>query len=243
MVAERPSENDLRNLLEPGTSHGWRTARPPRAWAVNDRVFVWAGSPVLRVVGLAVIVRIALRPNAVGETIFTLRYTTGYLTDGPTVERLRRVRSLASASFLKSGPSGTLFPLTPVQADALFKVMNAERDALPEELPSFIWSEGAAQSVVVNRYERSAAARRQCVAHHGFVCCVCGIDFEKRYGSFAHGFIHVHHLRPLSLSAREYDVDPITDLRPVCPNCHAMLHYGCEQPRSIAELKAALRQA
>ncbi len=38
------------------------------------------------------------------------------------------------------------------------------------------------------------------------------------------GFIHVHHKVELSSIGREYVVDPIEDLVPVCPNCHAMLH-------------------
>jgi 5-methylcytosine-specific restriction protein A len=38
------------------------------------------------------------------------------------------------------------------------------------------------------------------------------------------GVIHVHHLRELATLGKEYEVDPINDLRPVCPNCHAILH-------------------
>jgi 5-methylcytosine-specific restriction protein A len=38
------------------------------------------------------------------------------------------------------------------------------------------------------------------------------------------GFIHVHHLTPLSTIGKEYRVDPIKDLRPICPNCHAVIH-------------------
>ncbi|WP_444659086.1 hypothetical protein ACRQV7_00760 [Caproiciproducens sp. R2] len=34
----------------------------------------------------------------------------------------------------------------------------------------------------------------------------------------------------------EYIVDPIEDLEPVCPNCHAMLHRTAP-PLSIEELK------
>ena len=34
----------------------------------------------------------------------------------------------------------------------------------------------------------------------------------------------VHHIKPLSEINEEYEVDPINDLIPVCPNCHAMLH-------------------
>jgi 5-methylcytosine-specific restriction enzyme A len=36
--------------------------------------------------------------------------------------------------------------------------------------------------------------------------------------------MHVHHLKELSTVGVGYEVDPLEDLRPVCPNCHAMLH-------------------
>lgn len=34
----------------------------------------------------------------------------------------------------------------------------------------------------------------------------------------------VHHREPLSEVRETHEVDPIRDLVPVCPNCHAMLH-------------------
>jgi predicted HNH restriction endonuclease len=46
----------------------------------------------------------------------------------------------------------------------------------------------------------------------------------------------VHHLRPISEIAEEYEVDPVKDLRPVCPNCHAMIHRT-PQLYSIEEMK------
>jgi hypothetical protein len=97
-------------------------------------------------------------------------------------------------------------------------------------------SEGALQQVTVNRYERNPEARRRCIEHWGVACSVCEMSFAERYGSYAKDFIHVHHVRPISQLGGEYHVDPIKDLRPVCPNCHAMLHYG--QPvLSIEELR------
>jgi len=36
------------------------------------------------------------------------------------------------------------------------------------------------------------------------------------------------------------DLIPIADLVPVCPNCHAILHHGVTEPRSVDELKALL---
>lgn len=109
----------------------------------------------------------------------------------------------------------------------------------PEELsPSQTYTEGTAKSVLVNAYERSPIARQACLAHYGLSCSVCQMNFEKQYGAIGHGFIQVHHLKPLSTIKAAYQVDPIADLRPVCPNCHAMLHRR-EPPYSIAELQAA----
>jgi 5-methylcytosine-specific restriction protein A len=53
---------------------------------------------------------------------------------------------------------------------------------------------------------------------------VCGFDFEKSYGEIGKGFIHVHHKVDIATIGKSYQVDPINDLIPVCPNCHAMLH-------------------
>jgi 5-methylcytosine-specific restriction protein A len=84
--------------------------------------------------------------------------------------------------------------------------------------------EGAAKTVMTKVYERDRGARLKCIGHWGWECFVCQFDFAEVYGDLGEGFIHVHHLKPLSEIGKAYMLDPITDLRPVCPNCHAMLH-------------------
>lgn len=101
--------------------------------------------------------------------------------------------------------------------------------------------EGARYQITVNAYERDPRARRLCIAHHGTSCAICGFSFGATYGEVAEGFIHVHHLRPLSEIGEEYEVDPVADLRPVCPNCHAVLHRR-NAAYSIAEVQAFLRR-
>jgi hypothetical protein len=96
-------------------------------------------------------------------------------------------------------------------------------DELDESLGQ-TFPEGAATKVTVNRYERDKRARKACLAHYGHCCQACGIDFEAIYGQLGTGFIHVHHTKELSTLGPDYLVDPINDLRPVCPNCHAMIH-------------------
>lgn len=101
-------------------------------------------------------------------------------------------------------------------------------------------TEGAVCQVVINAYERNPIARARCIDHYGPSCVVCGFNFGSVYGPLAHGFIHVHHIKPLSEIGTEYKVDPVTDLRPVCPNCHAVIHLGGEC-RGIEEVRQLLK--
>lgn len=113
--------------------------------------------------------------------------------------------------------------------------------ALPDELPpNNTYVEGAKKQVFVNAYERNSAARKACLKHYGFNCSVCDFNFEVFYGEIGEEFIHVHHLTPINELKETYKVDPINDLRPVCPNCHAMLHKR-NPTLTIDELRAILK--
>lgn len=95
-----------------------------------------------------------------------------------------------------------------------------------EAVSERVFVEGAVSRVEMNAYERDAEARAACIAHYGWRCFVCGFDFGAAYGPAAAGIIHVHHLVPLSRIGEAHEVDPVKDLRPVCPNCHAVIHIG-----------------
>lgn len=84
--------------------------------------------------------------------------------------------------------------------------------------------EGAKKQIVVNAYERDPTAKPRCIKKWGCICVACGFDFEAVYGELGKGFIHVHHLKPIHTIGEAYVLDPEEDLRPVCPNCHSMLH-------------------
>lgn len=106
-----------------------------------------------------------------------------------------------------------------------FSISDNDFEELPEIEGLF---EGAKKTVVVNQYERNPEIRKRCIAAHGYKCQVCGMDFEKTYGEIGKDFIHVHHKVPISTIGEEYQPDPVNDLVPVCPNCHAMLHRGMD---------------
>jgi predicted HNH restriction endonuclease len=100
-------------------------------------------------------------------------------------------------------------------------VSNLSTQIITEQMPTAF--EGKKNKIYVNAFERDQNARRLCIQAHGFACSVCRMKFEDEFGDIGKGFIHVHHLRPFShVGARE--TNPFDDLRPVCPNCHAMLH-------------------
>ena len=80
------------------------------------------------------------------------------------------------------------------------------------------------KKIFVNAYERNLKARKACLDHYGYDCSVCGMNFENLYGKLGKEYIQVHHIIPLHTINKQYCLDPINDLRPVCPNCHAMIH-------------------
>jgi 5-methylcytosine-specific restriction protein A len=133
---------------------------------------------------------------------------------------LRRVETLWADALTAVGREVLMLPNEVARADVVF--------------------EGSVTRIEVNRYERDRRARVACLQHWGYDCAVCGFNFAERYGRRGEQFIHVHHLRELSSLGENYEIDPTRDLRPVCPNCHAMLHTRRPALR-IEDLRKDLR--
>lgn len=114
---------------------------------------------------------------------------------------------------------------------------------LTEEIPDSESGhyERSLKTVKVNIYERDREARRKCLKHHGYVCKACDTKLSDKYGPIARDFIHVHHVIPLAEIKKEYKVDPIKDLVPVCPSCHSTIHRDKKNPLTIEELRAKIR--
>jgi 5-methylcytosine-specific restriction protein A len=104
------------------------------------------------------------------------------------------------------------------------------------------FSEGRPRTITLTTYDRSSLARAACIAHHGFKCAACGFSFESTYGELGASYIEVHHLRQLADVGEEHEIDPVKDLRPVCANCHRMLHRQ-RPPLSIEQLITGMHQA
>lgn len=95
----------------------------------------------------------------------------------------------------------------------------------------------AVSTIDVNRHERNPDARRVCLAFHGTSCAACGFSFEAFDGDAGSGSIDVHHVVPPELLGSGYQLDPVADLVPLCPNCHALAHRSAGPPRTVSELR------
>jgi len=104
-----------------------------------------------------------------------------------------------------------------------------------------ILHEGIKKKVTINSYERNSKARELCIKHWGDSCAVCSFNFENIYGKLGKGYIHVHHIIPISEVGTSYEINPKSDLIPVCPNCHSMIHCT-RHTLSIQELKKIIKK-
>jgi len=112
----------------------------------------------------------------------------------------------------------------------------AEELGTPEKYP-----EGGRYTVTINAYERNSKARAACIAHHGCTCMVCGFNFNEIYGTIGQSYIHVHHVIPVGQIGERYEIDPVADLIPVCPNCHVMIHQT-DPPLTVTQLRDHIRE-
>jgi len=206
--------------------------------AIGDIVFLYRTTKKRGIYFIAKIINIDLDRNETPidiEIIKDLKDSYFKLEDNGFSELVDKVNRL--------GQNGSIYKFLkedyPIK---LFSMLIGEGELiLPEEISQKDKEiyEGAKKQITVNIYERDSKARQECIKKYGYVCSVCNFDFEKVYGDIGKEFIHVHHLKPLSEIKEEYKLNPITDLRPVCPNCHAMLHKKRPTYR-INELKKIL---
>jgi 5-methylcytosine-specific restriction protein A len=202
--------------------------KPEDLWKANEHIVASSATPMhfhLKV-DLELTKRLQFKTT---EGIQTPKIKpSGHLVE----QTLRTVRELDSASATQLDKF-----LPPLK-----KLFSSDGEIFPEEIvDTQTYYEGATKKITVNIYERDANARQACIDIHGVDCFVCGFNFQSVYGPVGNGFIHVHHLKPLSEIRAGYELDPVEDLRPVCPNCHAMIHkkipaYTIEEMKNLLAL-------
>lgn len=130
----------------------------------------------------------------------------------------------------------------------------AERD--PSSVPSGALAfeedelviEGDRVTITAARRTRSRRLRRAAIEYftkNGTICCVgCGFDYSKAYGARGKGYMEIHHLQPIHTYSREGMAatirEALSELAPLCSNCHRMVHRFPDQLWNLKELRSAV---
>ena len=99
------------------------------------------------------------------------------------------------------------------------------------------YEEGAVSEIKHTFYERNVNNRKMAIEYHGNACKICNFRTDKKYGKEHKDIIEVHHVIPVSEMGQGYVVDPHTDLVPLCPNCHSLVHKK-KPPFTIEEIRS-----
>lgn len=142
---------------------------------------------------------------------------------------------------VRMGQASNTVPLKSI--DSLLKMVLEEKKSVrrPQLLEGTFY-EGEQVETNIKAYMRNRQARMRCLEIHGYKCRICGLSFEETYGEIGKSYIQVHHLRPLAEGKKPTCVDPAIDLKPVCANCHAMLHRRTP-PLGISELIEKMKKS
>jgi len=112
-------------------------------------------------------------------------------------------------------------------------------------------TEGSVNTKISKIRERSQLLRDKAIEHYSYpdgriVCEVCGFDYTVVYGEWGQGFIEIHHEKPIC----QYDEngtevfisEAIKYVKPLCANCHRMIHRKKNNPITIDELKSIIKK-
>lgn len=230
----------------------WRQGK--KKYSVGDNIYIYCTHPLKRIMYKTIVDKVNLTKNEIvndyqfwyDKSEYT-KALDGYFARIRLIEQVNR-EELALENLLKNGLMSA--PQGPIKLKPLLKtyidkyiIDSFHENTFPDSSETENCIEGAKVSVQVNKYERSSVARQKCINANGCFCHVCGIDFEDKYGKIGKSFIHVHHIIPLNEINEQYIVNPVTDLIPVCPNCHSMLHRKIDNRYlTIDELKAIIKR-
>ncbi|SFC56633.1 HNH endonuclease [Butyrivibrio sp. YAB3001] len=109
-------------------------------------------------------------------------------------------------------------------------------------------NEGLVESKHTKVRARSKALRDAAILYYsqkgGLRCDVCDFCFSEKYGELGDGFIEIHHIKPIcqySEKGKEMFIkEAVQYVRPLCSNCHRMIHRNPQKPLTIEELKARI---
>lgn len=107
-------------------------------------------------------------------------------------------------------------------------------------------SEGKAISKETIVKKRSKKLRDAAIEHYRqtdgkLYCAVCDFCFETMYGEIGKDYIEIHHENPVYQYSDDgfeaYIPEAVEKVKPLCANCHRMIHRNAKRPMTVEELK------
>ena len=111
-------------------------------------------------------------------------------------------------------------------------------------------SEGKASKKESMTKSRSKRLRAAAITHYKkengkLYCSACSFCFEDTYGELGKDFIEIHHEKPLYQYSgddfEKYIGEAIKNVKPLCSNCHRMIHRNVNNPLTIEELQKRIK--
>lgn len=243
-----PWNKNVYNLPQCLIDFGYVEWRQQNKLAENDIIFLYCSSPVRQIMYMMRVckVNIPFADSINDEYLFNYGYklkeTDLYSRFEPIAKASDNNPELSYKRLQELGLTSQLQGGIKVPKNILSHILR-NFDVVFDDL-IHTYTEGTAHNVSITTYERNEHARSTCLAHYGYKCQICDLYFEDKYGIIGKEFIHVHHINFISsMGGATHEINPITDLIPVCPNCHAMLHRKHNgKYLSPSELKAIIKK-
>jgi hypothetical protein len=133
--------------------------------------------------------------------------------------------------------------------DLMENLRKVEKNQNKKNIETFdeniIIQEGTKKLTQVAIYNRSTTLRNYAIQHFAhdnhINCHCCNFNFQDFYGEqIGGGFIEIHHTKPI-FKYEDEDLEhtleqAISNLTPVCSNCHRMIHRNWSKPLEIQVL-------
>lgn len=157
----------------------------------------------------------------------------------------RRIRGLTYKDLTAVGVpawgAGTFRYISEETADELDFIISDFNETFDDPAEEFWDTEGRSSLKRHVVKERSAKIIKAFKAQlTDFSCSICGFSFENVYGALGAGFIEAHHTIPIATLTAQTKIS-ISDLVPVCSNCHRMLHRS-NPPLSMKKLHKVMQK-
>lgn len=118
-----------------------------------------------------------------------------------------------------------------------------------KDFSDLVIEEGFTRIVQNTERSRSRKLVQMARAHYAVgnkvYCTACAFNFEDFYGEVGRGFIEIHHLRPIFAyeGSLQQDLETaLENVRPLCANCHRMVHRKRNSIMEIGRLRSIIEE-